>query len=319
MKERHIVLGAAGPAGRSVVAALQEKVASGLDAEIVTAGRRDAGEWGEAVTYRRIDLRDREATTRGVADCTHVYLCVGLPYDVKVWRREWPLVMGNVIAGCEAAGALLVFLDNVYMYGPRPLSRPFDESHPQEPPSRKGEVRKEIAAMALDAHRQGRVRAVIGRAADFYGPGVQNSALYISFLERMVAGKAPMGLAPPEVPHTYTYVPDIGPALVALAGADDAWGAAWHLPVSEAVTMEEVCGRFNTLLNTDFSYRQAPRLFLKAMGLFVTPVGELMEMLYQFDDPYIVDDGAFRRRFPDVPTTSFEEGSSVMVESFRSS
>ena len=51
--------------------------------------------------------------------------------------------MSNTIEACKQAGAALVFLDNVYMYGR--VDGPMTEETPYNPCSRKGEVRARIA------------------------------------------------------------------------------------------------------------------------------------------------------------------------------
>lgn len=121
------------------------------------------------------------------------------------------------MTACARTGTNIVYLDNVYLYGPAPLSVPFDETTPRMPPSRKGRARKAAVEIVMDAHRAGRVRATVGRAADFYGPGAVHSPFYISFLKNMLKGKAPQ-VAMPEGPrHSYAYTADVGRALVTLA------------------------------------------------------------------------------------------------------
>lgn len=43
--------------------------------------------------------------------------------------------------------------------------------------TRKGRIRAELDEARLAAHRAGRVSSVLGRSADFVGPGVLNSTL----------------------------------------------------------------------------------------------------------------------------------------------
>ncbi len=309
MSENHIVLGAAGVSGRSLIKALQES------GKTVTAVARS--EHFSEIEQRSADLLDPDQAMHAVAGASHVYICVGLPYSSKVWQRDWPALMRNVVNACERTGASLIFLDNVYMYGPTPLSHPFDESHPQDPPTRKGKARKQTAEILLEAHREGRVQAVIGRSADFYGPEVTASMLYISVLERMLQGKAPQAIGPLNTPHTYAYVPDNARALIALAEEPSAYGEVWHLPVSKPVTIKEAVAEMNRTLETGFTPSQVPRPILKLMGLFIQPIRELGEMLYQFDEPYIMDDNAFRRKFPGFKATRFQQGIEAMVKSFQ--
>ena len=50
------------------------------------------------------------------------------------------------------------------------------EEMPPAATTRKGRLRARLAETLLAAHRDGRVRAVIGRGSDYYGPGVRQSA-----------------------------------------------------------------------------------------------------------------------------------------------
>jgi nucleoside-diphosphate-sugar epimerase len=44
------------------------------------------------------------------------------------------------------------------------------------------------------------------------------------------------------------------------------------------------------------------RLMLTVVSLFIPAAGELIEMMYEFEKPYIVDDSKFKRTFGDIST-----------------
>ena len=62
------------------------------------------------------------------------------------------------------------------MYDPTKLSF-MTEDTPVNPSSKKGKVREEIATMLLNEVKAGKLKALIARSADFYGPGIKNSIL----------------------------------------------------------------------------------------------------------------------------------------------
>ncbi len=93
-----------------------------------------------------------------------------------------------------------------------------------------------MAQELLAAHARGVVRVAIGRASDFFGPGVLDSAAGDRIFAHAVAGKPAQVAGNPDLPHTYTYVPDIGRALVILGERDEALGQAWHLPSAHTVS-----------------------------------------------------------------------------------
>jgi hypothetical protein len=43
----------------------------------------------------------------------------------------------------------------------------------------------------------------------------------------------------PDMPHTYTFIPDIGENLVRLGERDEALGRVWHLPSPETRTTRD--------------------------------------------------------------------------------
>ena len=80
-----------------------------------------------------------------------------------------PPLTDAVRDGAVAAGAKLVFADNLYMYGP-PES-PMTEETPYRAEGSKGRARVDMAESILRAHPDGGLRVAIGRASDYYGPG----------------------------------------------------------------------------------------------------------------------------------------------------
>lgn len=303
----HVILGAAGAIGQAVMSELQRR---GLPVRAVERSKTVPG--FESV---RADLLELVQLRRAVEGASHVYLCAGLPYRGDVWAAQFPAIMANAIDACAAAGARLIFFDNVYMYAP-PLSVPFDEEALQNPSSKKGRVRKAIADMLLQAHASGKVKALIGRSADFYGPHAKNSQLYVAFLERMLAGKAPRWMGKPGVPHTWAYTLDNGRALVALALDDTAYGEAWHLPAGEPITIEQIAGIFNKKLCAHLHVSFLPKALIPLLGLVIRPVREATEMVYQFDALYLMSWAKFKARFPDFAVETYENGLAAMISSF---
>ena len=135
-----------------------------------------------------------------------------------------------MLAAAEAAGARLVSMENVYMYG-RPAGRPLTETRAYAAHTKKGKLRGRMATELLAAHQAGRVEVAIGRASDYFGPrGGAQSNLGDRLFPAALAGKTASVLGDPDQPHTYTYIPDIGEGLAVLGEHPDAPGQVWHLP-----------------------------------------------------------------------------------------
>ncbi|MBX2873472.1 MAG: NAD-dependent epimerase/dehydratase family protein [Saprospiraceae bacterium] len=309
MPQTHIVLGASGAVGKAVIQALQNRK---LD---VIAVARSINR--DDIPCRKADLLIPKQAMAAVQGGTHVYLCVGLPYNKAVWKRDFPILMMNVIEACKKGGARLIYLDNIYMYGPAPLAIPFDETHPQQAATQKGKARKKTTDLLLAAVQKAEIKALVGRAADFYGPGAVNSPFYMSFLDRMLQGKAPQSIAISGVKHTYAYVPDIGRALVALALEESTYGQVWHLPVGEVITVEEMLDYYNATLGTDFKVSFLPAWMRKLLSLFIPTLKEVGEMNYQYETEYRMSFEKFRRQFPNFEVTSYKKGVEETVKYFQ--
>ncbi len=307
-KELHIILGAAGPIGKSVSKALKDQ-----NKTIRHIIRNTSVEEKDVV---KADLLDSKDALKAIEGGSHVYLCVGLEYNSKVWEHDWPIVMRNVIDACEKVDATLIFLDNIYMYGPSPLSNPITESHRQEPSSRKGKARKIVSDMLLKAMNDKKVRGVIGRSADFYGPNTPYGSFNISFMSNMSKGKNPQYIGKGNVIHNYAYTDDIGRALVVLALDVDSYGEVWHLPTCSPLTIEEVTALFSSYLKQDFKVSFMPKPMLSILGLFIPILKEVKEMFYQFEHPYNVDDSKFRSRYTDFEVTPIAEGIKALIDSY---
>lgn len=268
----------------------------------------------DGLAHRVVDAMDAHAVAQAAADATHVHLCIGLPYRAAVWRAQWPVVMRSAIAACVQHSARLVFFDNLYAYGPSPLQTPITESHPLAPPSAKGRVRLELLNLLHEAHAQHGLVYLIARSADFYGPGVRNSMLYVQAIERQLQGKTARVLFAPGKRHSYTYVPDAARAMALLALDDGAYGRAWHLPTSsEAVTTEALLAQSARLCGAPSALTPMPGWLLRMLSGVIGDLREIREMRYQYEDDYLFSSQAFEARYPALAVTPYARGLAATV------
>jgi nucleoside-diphosphate-sugar epimerase len=257
-----------------------------------SAGGAPAG--AEVIQGDAADPAFCAAAARGAAT---VYHCMNPPYETRVWAELLPLWMDNLIAAAGRAGARLVVLDNLYMLG-RPDGQPLNEDTPANPCSAKGEIRAQVAERLFAAHRRGVVVATTGRASDFYGPGGTLTHLGDQFWRPALAGRTAWLLANPDAVHTYHYVPDVAAGLATLGCAGpDAYGKPWMLPCTPPETLRALAARLGSKLGREIRVRAAPRWTVKIAGLVVPIVREAAEMLYQWDEPFVVSDRRFREHF----------------------
>ncbi len=258
------------------------------------------------------DITKRDSVFEAVKGSEVVYLTAGFQYDIRVWRETWPLVMRNVLDACHEANAKLVFFDNVYMYGK--VDGWMTEETPINPCSKKGEVRAQIAQMLLDDVKAGNVQALIARAADFYGPETPNSFVNELALKNLHKGKKAQLLVTASTKHTYTYTRDGGKATAILGMTPSAYNHVWHLPTDRnALTGEEFVNLAGEVLGKKVGYTLLAPWMLSGLGLFMKPVKESVEMLYQSEQDYLFDSSKFEKAFDVAPTPS-KQG---LAESFR--
>ena len=235
------------------------------------------------------DARD-PAFTRAVAQgAAVVYQTLNPPYHE--WTAQFPALQAGVLAAAEAAGARLVSMENVYMYG-RPNGHPLTEDRPYAAHTKKGQLRGRMARDLLTAHQAGRVPVAIGRASDYFGPrGGAQSNLGDRVFPPALAGTTATVLGDPDQPHTYTYIPDIGEGLAVLGDHPDAPGQVWHLPndPDTHTTRQLVDIIYQHAGRPRAKVRAMPPLLLRGLGLVNPTMRELAEMQYQFDEPFIVD------------------------------
>ena len=248
------------------------------------------------------DASDPEFTTAVAKGARVVYQTLNPPYTE--WTAQFPGLQAGVLAAAEASGARLVSVENVYMYG-RPAGRAFTEDRAYDAHTKKGQLRGRMARELLAAHIAGRVEVAIGRASDYFGPGGgAQSNLGDRVFPAALAGKTATVLGDPDQPHTYTYIPDIGEALAVLGEHPDAPGQVWHVPNDPDTrsTRQLVDLVYQHAGQGRTKLRAMPALVLRGLGLFNPTVGELAEMQYLFEDPFIVDSSKIVTKLDVHPT-----------------
>jgi nucleoside-diphosphate-sugar epimerase len=262
------------------------------------------------------DLLNRAEMQKAVEGSEVVYITVGFPYSYKVWQEKWPVLINNAIDVCSTEGCKLVFFENIYMYSKDALDGMTEEA-PIDPPSKKGKVRAEIARKVMDAHKSGKIKALIARCADFYGPGIRkNGILNETVIIPLNAGKKANWLGSADHKHSFTYTKEAGAATALLGNTEDAFGETWHLPTAPdpwtgQQWVEAVAERYGA----EPKVRAAGPFMVGLMGLFNQPMRELKEMLYQYDRDYVFDSSKFEQRFGAHPT-SYKEGLDQWVRTF---
>ncbi len=251
------------------------------------------------------DLKDKQQVQNAIKGSDVVYLTVGLKYNVKIWKNDWPLIMNNVIEACKASGSKLVFFDNVYSYGR--VDGWMTEDTPMKPVSKKGMVRKQVAEMILNEVKAGNLKAQIVRAADFYGYGTLAFVTLMVF-DNYSKGDKAQWLISDKFRHSFTYAPDAAKATALLGNTDSAYNQIWHLPTDKnALTGREFIELTAKEFGVEPKFMNVPKWMLRIIGIFTPEIRESIEMLYQNDSDYLFNSSKFEHAF-DFKPTLYEKG-----------
>jgi nucleoside-diphosphate-sugar epimerase len=284
----HVVFGT-GPAGSTLAELL-----AGRGERVRCVNRSGRAALPSAVEVAAGDILDPASVRELCRDASVVYHCANVHYARQV--ELMPRFGANLVEGAARAGAKLVVLDTLYVYG-RTGGDPMTEATPLAAHTRKGSMRARLAESYLAAHRAGTVRVTLGRAADFFGPRVLSSPLGDRVFPAALKRKPIELLGFLDLPHSYGYIVDVARGLAEIGRRDEALGSAWLLPVAPAVTQREMAWLIGLQLGRQVRIRRIPKTLVRMLGLFDPFMREFVEMFYQYTAPQVVDSSAFERTF----------------------
>lgn len=291
MSINHIVLGT-GAIGRAV---MNELVKRGESVRMVSrSGKMDEVPYGVEVVAA--DLYDAVKVKEVTQGAKVVYQASQPAY--YEWTTQFMPLQNAIIQGLTDSGAKLVLVENLYMYG-ETNGKPMTEDFPHNAHTRKGKARSELSKAAFEAHKAGKLRVTAGRGSDFFGAwGLGTAAMGERTFYPMIAGKAAGLVGNIDVPHTHTYIPDYGKALVILGERDEADGQAWHVPNDNPrVTQREMAQMITNELGLPLKVSAMGKTMMAIGGLFIPEAKESVEMMYEFEKPFIVDSSRFEKTF----------------------
>jgi nucleoside-diphosphate-sugar epimerase len=303
----HAIVGA-GSVGTATALALMEE-----GHLVVVITRSGSGPDHPFIRKVACDASDPVALTAAIGRADTLYNCANPPYHR--WPELWPPMAAAMLDVAMSSGAVLVTMGNLYGYGP--VDHPMTEDDPLASTGSKGRIRAAMWSDALAAHRAGRIQMTEARASDFYGPDVVETSFFGRNVERLLAGRKTFVLGDPDVPHSATYVPDVGRTLAVLGTDPRAWGKAWHVPTAPAISQREMASRFCRVVGAPPARVGAlPSVLVAAAGLVSPVLREFRETRYQFDRPFVIDSSACASTFG-MEATSLDDGFASVAAAAR--
>jgi nucleoside-diphosphate-sugar epimerase len=310
----YAILGANGAVGQELAPVL---AASGRPFRVVgrsiEKSKKLFSQYEPHVQFAQADLADAEQAATACQGVDTLFYVVGVPYTDF---GQHPRLSRIVIEAARRAGVRrFVHLSTVYPYG-SPRTATVDESHPREPVTFKGRMRKEQEDVVLAAHESEGMQTVILRPPDFYGPTSEQSYVHSMFKAAMEGTRADV-IGPIDAPHEFIFVPDLARTLVQLAETDGAYGQAWNLGGPGTISTRRFAELVFAQAGREPNLRVATKFLLRVMGLFNPFLREVLEMHYLWTNPVILDDRRIHALLPGVQKTPYEEGIRLTYERMK--
>jgi len=301
-----VVIGA-GPVGSTIALQLAE---AGRPVRLLTR----SGSGPEHALIERIsgDANDATVLTDTFAGAAAVFDCMhASAYDAQVWRRELIPAEAAVLTAAGRTGAVVVFPESVYSYGP--VDGPMTEDLPRAAAFGKPAVRAEL----LVARAASRTPTVSVIAADFYGPGAHVAFAGDTMINPILAGRRVTTVGKVDLPHSWTYVPDLAAAMIRAADDESLWNSVLHAPTAAPATQREMAALFAEAAGVGTPrITGVPAWLLHCVGAVHRSTREMAEMAYQFERSYVLDSSASERRLGLAPT-ALEVGTKATIATWR--
>ncbi len=287
MSELHVIFGT-GPLGKWTA---RELLKQGKRVRLINRSGKTENlpEGAEIVASDAFDAAKNIELTRGAAA---IYQCAQPPYSE--WPEKFPRFQAAILDAAIANKTKFIAADNLYMYGDTD-GQPIREDSPYQPHTKKGRVRAEMAGAVMDAHRAGKVRAAIGRGSNFFGP--DDHVVTDMAIRPALLGKPINLLGRMDQPHAFTYAPDFGKLLATLGTREDALGQIWFTPSAPAVTQAELVQIMEEVIGRKVKYLLAGANMMRFLGLFNPDARETVEMIYEWNKPFLVDTSKAEQAF----------------------
>lgn len=290
----HVILGT-GPVALSVMGELLKR---GMAVRMVnTSGNAKVPKGVQVVAANLYSSVEVSEVTKGAKV---VYQCAAPKYHE--WAENFQKLQDSIIEGTASSGAKLIVTENLYMYGE--VNHEMTEDLPYSATTKKGAIRAKLAEQLIEVNKAGKLRTTSARGSDFFGPNVNmGSSMGADVFKAVLKGKKVTFIGSLDQVHTYTYVEDFGKTLVILGENDSALGEAWHVPNAPAITTRAFITEAFKQVGNKPQMGSMGHLTLKIGGIFIPVAKEMIEMLYEFDKPFIVNSSKFIKTFGDHSTS----------------
>ncbi len=303
MTSKYLIIGATGAIGHAFAKALQD---ADEHATLLVRDRRKAiALFGDTrgLTIVEGDVNDTALLKTIAKDVKFIFHGANASYEH--WANAMPVMTRNVIDAAEHSGATVIFPGNNYNYGP--MDQPISEVTPFNPSTALGKVRVDLERMLQRASDQGRIRTLVVRMAEIWGPNVTNKQ-FAPVFENALRGKAMPWLISTEPEQQLLFAPDAGRAMVALTKRGDpktyeVINIGGTIVSSVQSWLEQVAN----VAGTSAKISVVPKFAVSLLGRISPVMHEVASMSYKYETSVILNDHKFRTVLPDFEQTPMKE------------
>lgn len=299
MPNKYLIIGATGALGHAFAMAVQE---AGQQATLLVRDRRKAvAAFPNTCGFTIVegDVNDT-AFLKSIAEgCNFIFHGANASYEH--WAAAMPIMTQSVIEAAEHSGATVIFPGNNYNFGK--TDQPISEITPFNPAAPLGKVRVDLEKMLQRATDQGRIRTLVVRMAEIWGPNVTNKQ-FAPVFENALKGKAMPWLISTEPAQQLLYAPDAGRAMVALtqdrAREDyEVFNVGGTLVPSVRSWLEQIA----EVAGLPAKISVAPKLMVSLLGRVIPVMREVASLSYKFETTVVLNDAKFRAAHPEFAQT----------------
>jgi nucleoside-diphosphate-sugar epimerase len=265
------------------------------------------------VQWLALAPEDTAALAAAAQGATVVVHALSPAYTHKAWRTDVARLGEAAIAVTRELGATLMLPANVYNFG-ESMPRVLTEETPQAATTFKGRLRVVLEQRIREATQDGRMKAVLIRAGDFFGSG-SGSWLDLVIAKDLRVGKVTYPGAQ-DVPTAWAYLPDLARTFVEVAqrraqlpafetlhfGGHNVTGADWVEALRDVAWEQGWLGARGELRVSSL-----PWPLMRVLGLFVPTVASICEMRYLWRTPHGLANGRLKALIGEEPHTRFAD------------
>ena len=262
---------------------------------------------GNEVEWLKGDAMSRADVLRAAAGVKVIVHAVNPP-KYHNWAGLVLPMLENTIAAAKAEGARVLFPGTIYNFGPDALPR-LDEASPQNPLTRKGEMRVSMEERLREAAGEG-ARVLIVRAGDYFGPRAGSTWFTEGLLANQRKVRRVFYPGPRNLGHSWAYLPDLAETMARLLEQDarladfEVFHFRGHWLARGADMADAVCRAAGISTRKTYAF---PWWFVRLAAPFVEVYRETLEMRYLWNTPVELDNTKLRGFLGAEPQTPLDE------------